>query len=117
MVEVTKRDEVRDPHVTEAQRQARLWYWASFLTEHNFTVSMDTKGTLRATCIGCGRCYKSRYKHAQHHLAKCPMPNVAKTGQVVARIDVPSRGDRLELNWIRQDGSKVHATAQIMEVR
>lgn len=107
-----------DAHViNEARQQARLWYWASFLTEHGFTVSMSNKGNLRAVCVGCGRKYDSRFKFAKQHIDRCPMPpkEEPKIGDVVATIALPRQGDRLELAWV-VNGRRIRAVAEITEV-
>lgn len=109
-----------DVHVIdEARRQARLWYWASFLSERGFTVNMNSKGSLRAVCVGCGRKYDSRFKFAKQHIDRCPMPpkeEVFKTGDVIGSITLPRQGDKLEIAWVASNGRRVRAVAEITEV-
>lgn len=117
MAEVTEAlPDNEDANVSEAQRQARLWYWASYLTENNFLVSMDSKGDLRAKCIGCGKTYEERFKWAKYHIDKCPLPSpITKVGDVIATISLPKTGDKFELAWPGPNGRKVRFVAQIVE--
>lgn len=102
------------------QRHAKLWKWAEFLSDNGFQVHMKTDGSLRAVCMGCGKPYTARFRHAKKHIDKCPLPakdNPSREERVVAVVDMPTEGSRIEMAWTTPNGRRVEAVATIAEVK
>lgn len=106
-----------DVQVSQFSKLARLWHYAKVLSASGFAVSMKN-GSMRAACMGCGRLYTSRFRHAKNHMKKCTMPfRGVEEGQVVASVELPKPGSRVEMTWLTPQGRSVKTVSVIEEVQ